>query len=212
MKNKLHTTYKIGNIRVPSVTTIIESSLGWNKASLISWAAKTAQAGNDPDKIKHEAASIGTLTHKMIEDHTKGLVTNLFSYSQSDIDQATIGFNAFLKWETDYKPQYLQAEVPLVSNLYHYGGTIDTVIGLGDSLGVLDLKTSKGVYQEYIIQIAAYRQLYTENCGKLDFCSILKLDKITGSYEYHTFSDTQLDKAFEAFTCCLTLYNLKSEI
>ena len=211
-KNKLHTQYRVNNKRVPSVTAIIGTNLGWNKASLISWAKNTAKAGNDPDKVRDEAASIGTLTHEMVENHIKGLETNLFLSSASDIQTATLGYNAFLDWEMKNSPKYLESEVRLSSEELNYGGTIDLVIELDGQIGILDIKTSKNVYPDHIIQLSAYRQLYTENVQKVDFCAIIKLDKVNGGFEYHSISNERLDLAFEAFKHCLALHNLKKKV
>jgi len=209
--NKFHTQYKVNNNRVPSVTTII-GNLGWNKNALIAWAKNTAAEGNDPDKIRDEAADIGTLTHKMVEDHIKGLTTNTFMNSQSDIEKASVGYNAFLMWEEANSPTYLESEVKLVSNLYNYGGTIDLVVELNGKKGILDIKTSKGIYPDHILQLAAYRNMYAEVSEKVSFCSIIKLDKVNGGFEYHDISGDRLDYAFEAFLHCLALHNLKGKI
>ena len=69
---KQHTVYKTSDgERLPGVTTVI-NELGWNKNMLIAWSRREALAGNDPNKIKDEAAKPGTLTHSFIEGHIKG--------------------------------------------------------------------------------------------------------------------------------------------
>jgi len=89
-----HTRYRLNdNTIVPGVTTIIGGQLSWNKQMLIFWARKEALAGNDPMKVKFEAANIGTLAHYMVECHINSVLTKekvtpyLDDYSKNDIGQ-----------------------------------------------------------------------------------------------------------------------------
>lgn len=213
MKKPAHTQYRVNNKVVPSTTAVIEN-LGWNKQALISWAIRTSSKGQDANKIKTEAANIGTLTHSMIEKHIQELSPNLFMYYDNIIKAAKVGFNAYLKWELENNPEYMHTELKLTSKKYKYGGTIDLVLIMKNRLGIVNLKTSKGIYQSHILQLAAYRQLLNESKmhTAVDFCAILKLDKTNGDFEYYNIDLNRLDKAFEAFKHCLALHNLKYEI
>lgn len=211
-KKSAHTKYYVNKKKVASVTTIIGNNLGWNKGALIGWSRKMALSGQDPNVIKKEAASIGTLTHKMVENYILEKPINTFIYSEEDIAKATVGFKAFLDWEKIVKPIYLNTEIQLVSKEFLYGGTIDLIVDVAGHIGILDLKTSNNIYKEHIIQLAAYRNLYTENHGPVDYCAILKLDKVTGKFTYHFITNEKLDKAFEAFEYCLKLSQLKEEL
>ena len=210
MTKKLHTKYKVGTKVVPSVTTVI-ANLGWNKNALMAWAKRMAAGGDDPDAIKSEAASIGTLTHKMVEDHINGNPTNTFIYSGHDIEKASLGYNAFLDWESQHQPKYLETELQLSAPTYFYGGTIDLIVEMHGQKGIIDLKTSSGIYPEHIIQLAAYHHLYQDNFfeDKLEFWAILKLDKKTGDFNYMNISKEQINLAFEVFLSLLDIHKLK---
>ena len=209
-KKSEHTKYYVDKRKVASVTTVIGNNLGWNKGALIGWSRKMAMSGQDPNTIKNEAASIGTLTHKMVENYVLEKPISTFIYSEEDIAKATVGFQAFLDWEKTAKPVYLYTEIQLVSKEFLYGGTIDLVVDVAGHTGILDIKTSNNVYKEHVIQLAAYRHLYRENNGPVDYCSILQLDKRSGEFTYHFIEEERLDRAFEAFECCLRLSQLKN--
>ena len=67
-KTKSHQRYRLANGDiVRGVTTIIGDNLGWNKNALIGWARKEAMAGKDPNKLRDQAADIGTITHFIIQ-------------------------------------------------------------------------------------------------------------------------------------------------
>ena len=52
-KFDLHGTKYINDegYKVPSVTTIINQHLGWNKQALINWAKRITLGGQDADKV-----------------------------------------------------------------------------------------------------------------------------------------------------------------
>ena len=212
VKKSAHPKYYVEGEEVVSVTTVIGGNLGWSKYGLLAWTRKMALAGTDPNTIKNDAASVGTLTHKMAENHILGESTNLFIYTEDEVARAKIGYQAFLDWETKFKPIYLETEVRLTSPTYGYGGTVDLVVSLDGVTTIVDLKTSNYIYKEHTIQLAAYKHLYEENTGGVKHCAILKLDKSGKGFEYHPISDDKLDAGFEAFKLCLILNKLKKQI
>ena len=63
--------------RVPGVTTVIGSNLGWSKNGLMWWANKHGRAGRDMKGAYDEAnaaGAIGTCVHDRIEAYVHGLV------------------------------------------------------------------------------------------------------------------------------------------
>lgn len=211
VKTKAHQRYKLkdGTI-VPGVTTVINSQLGWNKNVLIAWARREGLAGNDPTKIRDSAADIGTLTHYMVECHIKGVEPDLDEYSKAHIDKAENGFLAFLDWEKDNKPTYIESEVGIVSEKYRFGGTIDSIVKKNGSLWLLDFKTSKGVYVDHKIQVAAYAKGYEEQKDKvINEVHILRLGKEDGAFEHHKLSDRDVENGWIVFIHCRKLYDIQ---
>ena len=208
-----HTVYKTSDgERLPGVTTVI-NELGWNKNMLIAWSRREALAGNDPDKIKNEAAKPGTLTHSFIERHIKGEKVDTSDFTENQIELAKNSYFAFVEWERAMKPNYLGTEIQLVSEKYRFGGTADMIGEIGGELVLADWKTSKGIYPEMTIQIAAYKIAYEEmNPGKkVHHGGILRLDRETSAYDYHDISSKKMEWGWEVFQHCLALYALKKK-
>ena len=208
-----HTVYKTSDgERLPGVTTVI-NELGWNKNMLIAWSRREALAGIDPDKIKNEAAKPGTLTHSFIEGHIKGEKVDTSDFTENQIELAKNSYFAFVEWEKAMKPKYLGTEIQLVSEKYRFGGTADMIGEIGGELVLADWKTSKGIYPEMTIQIAAYKIAYEEmNPGKkVHHGGILRLDRETSAYDYHDISSKKMEWGWEVFQHCLALYALKKK-
>ena len=197
--------------RVPGVTTIIGGNLGWNKNVLIGWARKQALAGKDSNEVLRDAADTGTLAHMMVESHIKGLEVDTADYTANQIKRAERSFSAFLEWEeqTDFK--IILSELTMVSEKMRVGGQIDILGKVGNRLVIGDVKTSKFIYAEHKIQLAAYAYMYEEiqPKAKVDHAIVIRLDKETGNFEHHTLNREVLDKGYEAFCHLLKLHYMK---
>ena len=208
---KAHTVYKLADgTRVPSVTTIIGDSLGWNKNALLAWTRKMALAGDDPDKVRDAAADVGTLAHAMIHDYlTQEKTVDLAQWTPEQVQRASQAYGAYIDWERSASVTHVASELPVVSEEYHFGGTIDAIMWLGTTLTVVDFKTSNGVFVEHRVQVSAYQHLYEANLepkGIKTSAVILQLGKDDASFTPHLYQD--LSKEWEAFLCCLRLYEL----
>uniref|UniRef100_A0A6M3LCG6 Putative PD-(D/E)XK nuclease superfamily protein n=1 Tax=viral metagenome TaxID=1070528 RepID=A0A6M3LCG6_9ZZZZ len=195
---------------VPGVTTIIDSQLGWNKRVLMAWTRREALAGQDPEKLKEEAGDSGTCTHRLVEAHIKRVEADLKDFTANQINKAETGFLAFLDWEKENKLEYVGLEFQVVSESLRYGGTIDILARKNSSLWQVDLKTSKGIWPEMKVQVAAYNYAYEEQEGKhIDECHLLQLNKEDGSFQHHKLSREQIDDGLEVFLACRKLYDIQ---
>ena len=209
-----HTVYKVNGKRVKSVTTLINAHLGWSKGALIGWTRKHCLKGDDSMAIMKEAGRVGTLAHVMIEEFIKGGTVVLDSYSVSEISQAKIAYYSFYEWFKNKNPKFLETEMKLVSEKYGFGGTFDAVAVVNKKLVILDWKTSNAVHDEFLVQLAAYRQLIHENkfdyVPKIKGAILLKLDKEEkGVYEEHKYKIKDLDWGWKVFKLILKLQELK---
>ena len=205
-----HTVYKVKGERVKSVTTLINLHIGWNKGALIGWTRKICMSGQDSMVELKTAGRIGTLAHEMIEQFIKGGSVSLDGYSAEEIGQAKTAYNAYCEWEKKRKPTYHENEIKMVSDKYKFGGTCDAICTIGNKLTILDFKTSSGVYDEFIIQLAAYRQMYQESTGKkIQQAILLKLDKEGEGYEEHRIALKDLNWGWRVFKLILKLQELK---
>ena len=206
-----HTIYKVNDKRVKSVTTIINAQLGWNKQVLLGWTRKHCLNGDDSLKILTNAGKTGTLAHKMIESFIEGKSVVLDKYTPTQISEAKTAYYGYWDWQKGKKWQICDTEMKMVSEKYKFGGTVDCIYKEGGKYYILDFKTSNSCHDEYIVQLAAYRQLYEENSGnKITSGIILKLSKDKKEYKEYKITKKDLDWGWKVFTNCLNLQELKT--
>jgi hypothetical protein len=207
-----HTIYKNeSGKRLKSVTTIINGNLGWNKGNLLGWTRKHCLNGEDSLKLLKEAGRIGTLAHIMIEEFIKGGSVCLDEYNPSEISQAKNSYYGFYQWFVDNNVTFHETELKLVSEEYQFGGTFDAICEVNGKLVICDWKTSTGVYDEFLIQLGAYRQLIQENLGyDIRGAILLKLDKEEkGVYEEHHYKIKDLNWGWKMFKLLLKIQENK---
>src|SRR5262249_28319156 len=97
---------------------------------------------------------------------------------------------------------------------YRTGGTPDAIGLVGNQLSLPDWKTSKGLYSEYLIQLAAYERLWVEATGMalLGGIHCCRFDKTTGGFSHHWWPLEAMRPAWEAFLRLRDLYDLQREM
>ena len=213
MKTKTHTKYFTSdNKQVKSVTTLINAHLGWNKQMLIAWSRIQGLKGKDSNKVRDDAGEIGTLAHKYCESFIKKEKVDTSDYSENQIKTAIIAYDAFLNWNSQIKPEYLESEVKLISDKYKVGGTCDLILRIKNKIVIADLKTSKGLYDEFVIQLGAYRKLYELQTGnKISSGMLLRLDKTGKGFEQHSIPSKKLNWGWRIFKTILKLEELRGK-
>lgn len=196
--------------KVPGTTTII----GRFKESggLLQWAFKQGKEGKPHLYAEAEkAADIGTYAHALVEASIKGETA---PEPPAGVDAAFIkaaqsAFGAYLKWAENFKVAITAQEIQLVSERYRYGGTPDAVGTVGNELCLLDWKTSNSVYSDYLIQLAAYKNLWEENFPDQPItggCHLLRFAKEHGDFAHHYFPN--LDEAWRQFVLFREAYDI----
>lgn len=166
---------------VPSVTTIIGSNVGWGKEFLLKWANDEGLAGRNYKESRQKAADTGTLAHTMVEDHIHNR-THL-TPPGTPIEQkmaAANAFDAFYDWFVTNDIQIERTEIAIVSEKLktNFGGRIDAKGTFNGLHTIFDWKTSKAVYENYVLQVAAYAYLYEELHGiEIDQAIIVRIGK-----------------------------------
>lgn len=175
--------YKNNNgVEVPSVTTIINKTLGWNKEVLIAWTRKKALEGKDPKKISKEACNTGTLVHKYIETYNKNLTESndlnklKEKASLQQIVVAERGLEQYKILEKEKNIKVIEPELAMVNEEYQFGLTPDLIATVQINNSLLDYKTSKAIYSDHIIQLAAYYKSLEEKYN-LTNCYIVHINK-----------------------------------
>lgn len=196
--------------KVPGTTTIIGR---WkDSGALMHWAFKQGKLGKDRLYEEAEkAADIGTLAHAMVEAHIKHAnVDCMLDSAAADMkDKARSAFNAYLAWERMTKLRVIDQEMQLVSEKYRYGGTPDAIGIIDNELCLLDWKSSNGIYTDYLIQVAAYKNLWDENHPDriiVGGCHILRFAKEHADFSHHFFPD--LSEAWRQFVLFREAYDI----
>jgi hypothetical protein len=198
--------------RVPGTTTIISTSLGWNREALLWWANQEGLAGRDYRKSREAAADAGTLAHAMVEASIKDVpVVIPPTMDPEQVKLARLSFSAFEEWFQGSHIELVETEMHLVSQQHRFGGTPDAVGRLKGQLCLLDWKTSKGIYPEYVIQLAAYQKLWDECRDEQITGGIhcLRFDKTTGGFSHSWWPSEALRPAWDAFLHLRELYDLQ---
>ena len=184
-------TYKVNDVKIPSVTRIIDACFEKN---LTNWAISIGDV--EYHRIIAEALEIGNDTHEWIEkyiDKGRGVVGTY---------NCSVG--AFLAWEEEFKPEWIDSERKVYCDRYKYAGTVDAVAKINGRVCVIDFKTSKKIYKPYHLQVTAYAQAIKRIDGlrQWPLGIILRLDKLTGEYEQKVFEPKV---HFDTFKKCLEL-------
>ncbi|GAI31664.1 unnamed protein product, partial [marine sediment metagenome] len=185
---KAHQRYRNAQgVVIPGVTTILGLL---NKPALIPWAWKLGMQGEDYRKVSDRAANIGTIAHYLVECNLKGITPDLKDFIPSSIEIAKVAFGNFQEWWQEEHLILVESECQLASESMQCGGTLDCVAQkyfnptdlLPGELWLVDIKTSKAVYDEMLYQLAAYWALWNENHPDQPITNahIIQLSKVDG--------------------------------
>jgi hypothetical protein len=207
MNTKIHQVYTLSNGEiVPSVTTVIGLL---NKPQLIEWAWKMGINGQDIHRIKDKTAEAGTLAHQMILDFLKLQKTDTSGYSKDIIDLAENSFLSFLEWQKYKIIEPILVEASLVSEKYKYGGTLDFYGRLDGILTLVDWKTGSGIYDTYVYQLSAYRNLLIENgYTNPERVMVVRINR-DANEQFEELIKKNTDIEFEIFKRLLEVYHLQ---
>ena len=200
--------------RAPSVTTIINQNLGWNKNVLMNWAKRQTMIGKDADAVLKEAADIGTLLHLLIEGHQRGFDVDTGDFTRNQTEKALVSFGGYLEWVEKVQFKALASETVVVDEEQRVAGTIDCVGKVGDDLVVIDWKTSKYLYKEHKIQVAKYINLLERAKEGRHFAygMVLRFDKEEVKFHQHKVDRDKIEAGVKIFDALLALQNLKNKV
>lgn len=101
------------------------------------------------------AADFGTTFHQMVEGWANGDQNVL--HDLPDSPEIWSCAEAFANWNDTYEPNWIRNEFTVFNDTMGYAGTVDALVEIQGVRILLDVKTSKGIYGEYALQLAAYR-------------------------------------------------------
>lgn len=149
-------------------------------------------------KVASDAANVGTRAHKAIDDIIKGQEPVI----EDDIKPCV---EAFKSWYASSGIKIELGDSKIGSKLFSYGGSLDMLAFRGNDAILIDLKTSKGIYPEMGLQIAAYCKAFEETYGiEVKETLILRVGKEKAEFEVKKLSN--INVAFETFLAALKIY------
>ena len=207
-------TYTINEIEMPSVTTVL--GILDKSDALLPWAVRCATsfirehkgnrekypsldellkaAESEWRTVRDEAADIGSEIHSIIATYIQNGKDAVGAY-RPEVEK---GFFAFLEWEKTHGVKWLKSEMTVFSTDKYFAGTLDAICIYEEKPYVIDFKSSRGFYDTFGMQIAAYRNAAMMMGNEVYGCGILRLDKKTGEPEWKDYTKRQ-DRDFAAF-------------
>ena len=175
--------YAENRVLFPSVTTILSSVV---KPGLDKWKRQTPNWR----KISSKACVLGTSVHREIEQYLLGKRGKVKHKMQ---------FRAFQEWqkETGFKCSAVELKVKSSAG---FGGSLDLFGWINDKHFIIDLKTSKQLYPEMALQLAAYKFAFLETSRIKEIeIGVLRLDKYAEEVEWRVYTEDEYNEGIKEF-------------
>jgi PD-(D/E)XK nuclease superfamily len=219
--------YTIDGKRYPSVTSILNVL---NKPQLINWATRIARdyvkkelfafrrvdslKDLDLDDILAKSATEHNRVRDAAADHGIAVHNTIASYvsNKSNVAHNDPFIIAFSEWQESSHFVPIASERLVFSHEHGFAGTADLIGTLNDGLALLDIKTGRGVYPEYKLQLAAYAVAWGEMSGHFpEVCMNLHVKSDFTITEANSFTATELFPLFQTFLAAKRLFEWQSE-
>lgn len=163
--------------------------LKWNETALEltreELAIKIGEAAKESDRVRDEAAMFGSIVHAYAEIFAEAMMKGEAPPAPPEDapDAAVLGIKAFTDWiAANPSLKFIAAERIVASRDHDFVGQLDAIVEIDGKRWLVDYKTSKGIYDEAIIQTAGYLLALREETGeKIDGRLILHFDKDSGT-------------------------------
>lgn len=159
-------------------------------------------------KALTKGAEVGTQAHKLIE-WTMRTALKAEAGPKPEVSEAAL--LAFLHWEdwatrVALKPVLIERTV--YSKIHQYAGTLDILARVNGELTLVDLKTSKGIYPEMFLQLAAYQKALEEMGYVVPTKRLLiRLPKLDSDPSFEVVEAPPADELFPVFLAARQLWS-----
>ena len=198
--------YIINNKKLPSVTTIIGRFK--NAIGLIIWSNQLGLKGlNYFDELKN-AGNIGTNLHDLAE-----LAILKKDYQLPEDPTVLHCFNQFLEWWDNLTCEVIWTEKKFISEKLMFGGCPDLLVKKDGKYILVDLKTSKSLYSDFVIQLGSYKFLVEENMDiEIDRAVIVRFPKDDDDTEIRKFTKEELAVGLKQFKLLRKAFDLDKDL
>jgi hypothetical protein len=154
------------------------------------------EASKRPEKIRDEAADLGTRVHAYLDRFVNG---------ERDFDiepDCRPAFEQFLAWSKKYQIRFVMGDTKVASRFHGYGGSVDAIGANDDGFAVIDFKTTGRIYETAALQAGgAYAQAFTETFRMEDgspvdltWAAIARFDKLGRGMEFKFIKSLEVAK------------------
>lgn len=163
------------------------------------------ESKNLPDQLKDAAAQLGTEAHAYIDKFVKGEPLGPLP------DNISEPVSGFAEWWKRSGFRFIAGDTKVASRRHAFGGSLDALATKNRAFILLDWKTSKAIYNEYALQVAAYVKATEEMYPGIKiaeaWCVRFRKPGVTGpAFEALQVSD--IERSFEAFLAAKSLQGL----
>lgn len=186
----IHRYYAADGKLIPSVTTIVGQL---DKPGLVYWANEIGILGHDIRTYVDDLAQVGTCAHQIIQlmlcgrdlqDVSNQMLSPPWGLPDPikvmTIERALECTRKLQDWILDHSIEYVSCERELVSEKYRYGGRYDVYAEIDGVPTVIEIKTSKQIYDANKIQVAAYAILLREDGCEVEQAIIMRAGRLPG--------------------------------
>jgi len=160
--------YEIDGTWYPRVTSILNIKA---KPALYRYYAELENYA-EAEEIMERSADEGTRVHEAVE----AILTGKKPEHDEDIAPSIEAFKKFLeKGNMEVDAEWVERRVVNFND--RYAGTVDAMALIDGKFGVMDIKTSQGIYRDYNLQTAAYYPPLLEEFRSLQTRWILRIDQ-----------------------------------
>ena len=205
---------------VTGITKIIDKSgplMWWAVGEALKWVQENMDGIDLKDEVdakdfwnlaqrahlrsSQKAADIGTLAHEWIEQRIEGAKPAIPHNKKL---RATV--QSWLKWQRDVGLRAEETEFKVYSKRHNFAGTCDFDGYVDGERAIVDWKTSKKVYPEHGIQVAAYQMAREEELG-IQYAAryVVALPKDGGDVVVKRWGPEEYEKQCKAFLGALDL-------
>lgn len=189
---------------LPSVTTVLGAFPG---PALIGWYKKMMYS--DIKTISQKGLDIGKTLHELRIRIEKG---EPFEITTQYPEEVRTCLQSYFQWKKERRiVKIFSSEFPMFSEKLGYCGTLDDLAELeSGGFAILEYKTNKGIYDEHIEQVIAYKNLY-ETFTKLTIreCWVIRFGKEKAEHEARLISEADEKELFKSFMHKLAIYNIR---
>lgn len=169
------------------------------------------------------ATTIGSNVHSWIEEFVNYVLANGADETIEEIVSkittplrtvdAINSANSFINWYVQNEVEFVASEQKVYSRKYNYSGTFDLLAYVNGALSIVDFKTSKHIYPDYLVQGSGYWNAYEEEQeyifetipNKVEQFVVLRLPK-DGS-EWETMTISSKDDHFKIFEMARQIFD-----